>query len=133
MTKLPQLYSHYDKPMWESASQGTLKLQRCQRCASFRYPPGPACPECLCLGYEWAPVSGKASLLSWTVFHRQYLPAYPPPTLVIAAQLEEGPIMITFMDHKSLPELKLGRPLRLTYGNHPDGYRIPYFTTADIR
>ena len=94
MSTTPRLYSPYDAPMWESIEQGQMKLQRCRETGTFYYPPGPMCPETLNFDVEWAPISGEGTILSWTVFHRTYLPAYPAPHLVVAVQLEEGPIMI---------------------------------------
>jgi len=125
MSQHPRLYSPYDAPMWESIAQGQMKLQRCPESDMFRYPPGPACPETLSLNYEWTPVSGRAKIISWTVFHRTYLPAYPAPHLVVAIELEEGPIMISYMDHEVLDRIKLDASVNLTYVDHPDGYKIP--------
>jgi Predicted nucleic-acid-binding protein containing a Zn-ribbon len=126
MSSGPRHYSPYDAPMWESIGQRRMTLQQCE-CGSFRYPPGPACPDCGSLRYAWVPLSGRARLLSWTIFHRQYLPAYPAPTLVVAAQLEEGPIMVANMDVSIAAELALDRPLVMAYADHPDGYVIPVF------
>ncbi|OZI16346.1 hypothetical protein CAL18_16530 [Bordetella genomosp. 7] len=128
MSKTPRLYSPYDAPLWESIQEGQMKLQRCRKTGAFYYPPGPVCPQSLSFDVEWAPVSGRGTILSWTVFHRQYLPAYPAPHLVVAVALEEGPIMIGYMDHASLPDLKLDKPVAMEYVEHPDGYRIPKFT-----
>ncbi|MDM9559356.1 Zn-ribbon domain-containing OB-fold protein [Bordetella petrii] len=127
MSKTPRHYSPYDAPMWQSIEEGQMKLQRCRQTGTFYYPPGPACPESLSFDVEWAPISGKGKILSWTVFHRQYLPAYPAPHLVVAVALEEGPIMIGYMDHDSLPGLKLDRGVAMRYVEHPDGYRVPKF------
>jgi len=104
-----------------------MRLQRCRGTGAFYYPPGPVCPESLSFDVEWAPVSGRGKVLSWTVFHRQYLPAWPAPHLVVAVQLEEGPIMIGHMDHARVDELALDLPVVVEYADHPDGYRIPMF------
>jgi len=131
MNATPRLYSPYDAPMWASIQQGRMMLQRCPENGVFRYPPGPACPVSLSLDYEWTPISGRATILSWTVFHRQYLPAYPAPHLVVAVRLEEGPIMVSYMDHTELERIRLDAPVRMVYTDHPDGYRVPKFTLAN--
>ena len=79
VTARPHRFSIYDEPFWESVGAGLMALQRCEACSTVRYPPGPACPHCLSPDCAWQAVSGRAELLSWTVFHREYLPAYPPP------------------------------------------------------
>lgn len=126
----PVLHSPYDAVMWQSIAQGRMMLQRCRQTGTFYYPPGPVCPESLSADVEWAPVSGRGKLLSWTVFHRQYLPAWPAPHLVAAVQLEEGPIMIGHMDHACVDTLVLDAPVVINYADHPDGYRIPKFILA---
>lgn len=127
MTTMPKQYSPYDTPMWESIQAGRMQLQRCVQTGTFYYPPGPCCPESMSFDVEWAPISGRAKLLSWTVFHRQYLSAYPAPHLVVAVQLEEGPIMVSYMDYSARDRLSLDAPLQLEYADHADGYRVPKF------
>ncbi len=123
----PKLYSPYDKPMWESVAEGAMRLQCCDNCSTFRYPPAPCCPKCLSVDTSWMPISGDARILSWTTFHRQYLPAYPAPTTVVAVRLAEGPIMISNIDAADTPRLKIDLPVTLIYGEHPDGYALPRF------
>jgi uncharacterized OB-fold protein len=125
--KTPRLFSPYDAPMWESINQDCMKLQWCPDSDLFRYPPGPACPVSLSMEYEWRPISGRGRIISWTVFHRTYLPAYPAPHLVVAVQLDEGPIMVSNMDHGVLDRMRLDAPVRMIYIDHPDGYRLPSF------
>lgn len=127
----PRLYSPYDGPMWDSIAAGHMSLQRCAQCGAFRYPPGPCCSECLSVEFRWEPISGRGTVLSWTTFHRQYLPAYPPPTTVVAVKLAEGPILISNIDSDEVPRLKLDAPVVLIYATHPDGYALPRFRLAD--
>ncbi|WP_052121119.1 Zn-ribbon domain-containing OB-fold protein [Inquilinus limosus] len=85
----------YDRPMWAALEQGRLELQCCAACGRFRYPPGPACPDCLSLDHRWQPVSGHGTILSWVVFHRQYFDDHPPPYNAVAVQLAEGPVIVS--------------------------------------
>ncbi|MGQ7793605.1 Zn-ribbon domain-containing OB-fold protein [Faunimonas sp. B44] len=124
----PRLYSPYDQTMWESIAEDRMRMQRCGECGTFRYPPGACCPNCLSTEADWEEVSGRGKVLSWITYHKQYLPAYPAPTTIVAAMLDEGQILITNIDRAETPKLALDRPVRLIYGDHPDGYRIPRFT-----
>lgn len=127
MADAPRLYSPYDKPMWDSVTTGALRLQRCAKCAQFRYPPGACCPNCLATEASWELISGRGRVLSWTVFHRQYLPAYPTPTVCVAVQLAEGPIFIGNIDAAETTDLSLDAKVEMIYGRHPDGYALPRF------
>lgn len=130
MDKHPKFHSPYDAPMWESISREQMQLQ-CDEGGTFYYPPGPACPESLSMQTTWKPVSGRARILAWTVFHRKYLPEYPPPTLVVAVQLEEGPIMVSNMAYAERDRLRIDAPARMIYVDHANGYKIPSFTLVE--
>ena len=128
----PRVLGLYDRPFWDLlAETGQMHLQCCSGCGAWRYPPGPACPVCLSPDAAWKPVSGGGELLSWVVFHKQYLPAYPAPHLVVAVRLREGPIMVSYMDHAELERIRLDAPVKLVYAEHADGYKVPKFTLAD--
>jgi uncharacterized OB-fold protein len=86
--------SVHDGPYWRYAAAGELRLQRCAACGHVRYPPGPACPECLAAEHSWERLSGTGELLAWTVFHRPYFPDIPVPYVVLAVRTPEGPILI---------------------------------------
>lgn len=130
MNASPRLYSPHDAPMWKSIAQDALQLPRCTRCGTFSYPPGPCCPQCLCMALSWQAVSGRGRVLSWITFHREYLPAYPAPHTVVAVQLEEGPIMIGNVPRSDAAHLTLDAPVEVAYVDHPDGWRITQFRLA---
>jgi uncharacterized OB-fold protein len=115
----------YDKPMWESIRAGGMKLQRCAQCGTWLYPPGPSCPKCLSCDLVWTPVSGRGKVVSWVVFHRHYLPAYPPPYNAIAVRLEEGVTMISNLEGAMPEDGCIGRAVRLVYVTMPDGFVLP--------
>lgn len=116
----------YDKPMWDSIDAGRMRLQRCKSSGKFQYPPGPSCPECPD-ELEWAEISGRGTIISWTIFHRQYLPAYPVPYNVIAVRLQEGPVIISNLEGESPDGSWIGEPVVLVYAQMPDGVTLPRF------
>jgi len=116
-----------DGAFWDSVRAGAMALQRCDACGAFRYPPGPACPTCLSSSAQWVPVSGAGTVLSWVVFHRQYLPAYPQPYNVIAVRLQEGPVMISNLVGDPPPGSWIGTAVRLVYATMPDAFVLPRF------
>lgn len=126
--KLPRpVMGLYDTPMWESINAKAMRLQRCRSCGTWLYPPGPACPGCLSCELEWTPVSGRGRIVSWVVFHRHYLPAYPPPYNAISVRLEEGPCMISNLEGAMPDQESIGRAVRLCYVTMPDGVVLPRF------
>lgn len=128
----PRILGLYDVPMWRLLEEtGRLHLQCCSACGTWRYPPGPACPPCLSPEHEWKPVSGGGVLLSWIVFHRQYLPAYPAPYNVVAVRLDEGPTLISNLIGDVRQEGLIGRRVRLKVVTMEDGVALPRFELAD--
>lgn len=125
-TPRPVLGLH-DGPFWDHVRARAMALQRCDGCGAFRHPPGPACPACLSPSSHWAPVSGEGTILSWAVFHRQYLPAYPAPYNVIAVRLREGPVMISNLVGEPPPGSWIGTAVRVVYATMPDGFVLPRF------
>jgi uncharacterized protein len=128
MAKQPGLY---DQPMWDSFQRRSMALQRCSRCGTFRYPPGPACPACLSPEHEWTPISGKGEIVSWAIFHRKYLPDYPPPYNVISVKLAEGPLMISNLEGKTPSGSWIGAPVELVYAELGDSRVIPRFRLSE--
>jgi uncharacterized OB-fold protein len=115
----------YDKPMWESIDARGMKLQCCAECQTWLYPPAPVCPKCLSCELVWTPISGRGRIVSWVVFHRHYLPAYPPPYNAVAVRLDEGPTMISNLEGAMPDEGSMGREVRLVYVTMADGVVLP--------
>jgi len=85
----------YDRPMWAAMEDHAFNVQQCTACKSCRYPPGPACPECLSLDYVWKQADGGGEIISWVIFHKQYFDDHPAPYNAVAVRLDEGPIIVT--------------------------------------
>ena len=117
----------HDIPFWESVEQKDLKLQRCADCGQFRYPAGPICAQCNSEQVTWERVSGKGTILSWVVFHKTYLPAYPAPHTVIAVRLDEGPILISNLEGPEPEGSWIDERVSLRYATMPDGVVLPRF------
>ena len=91
MKPLPQMEPEA-KPYWEYLRQHELRIQRCNACQKYFFPPEVYCPHCLSEDVAWTPVSGKGTVYSWVNFHRAYTPAYEGeiPYNVSLIDLDEG-------------------------------------------
>ncbi|MEF2557380.1 OB-fold domain-containing protein [Aurantimonas sp. C2-5-R2] len=121
----------YHDEMWASIKCERFELQQCTECSAFRYPPGPACPHCLSLKFICSPVSGKAEILSWVIFHKSYLESYPAPYNVIAVRLKEGPTMVSNLVGPLPSGSWIGRAVDLVYDKVADGTILPRFRLSD--
>ena len=120
----------YAEQFWAFTLSKELRLQKCSHCGKFRWPPGPTCDRCLSDDFEWSAVSGTAKVLSWTTFRRGYFAEYPRPHTVVALELEEGPLFISYPVAIETSALREGMMLQLrwTDGNDRFGeYNLPVF------
>jgi uncharacterized protein len=126
---LPNLDDPEYAPFWQAAKEHRLVMQRCSACGHVRWPAGPVCTECLSLEHEWAELSGRGELFSWTSFHQGYHPewAKETPYNVSMVKLEGGPIMLTNVTGVDDAELRLGLPLEVWFDDVTDEVSIPKF------
>jgi len=65
--------------------------------------------------------------MSWVIFHRTYLPAYPAPYNAITVRLDEGPVMVSNLEGPTPAGSWIGERVRLCYSVMPDGMVLPRF------
>jgi acetyl-CoA acetyltransferase/uncharacterized OB-fold protein len=76
---------------WTSGADGQLRIQACDDCKKLVHPPTPVCPSCR--SRSWAPtaVSGRATVVGFTVNRHPWLPSFPPPYAIAVVALAEDP------------------------------------------
>ena len=77
-----------NRPFWTGGRDGQLLILRCDDCKQWVHPPVAECPSCGgALHAE--PVSGRATVFTFTVNHHPFNPAVPVPYAVGIVELEE--------------------------------------------
>lgn len=119
-------------PYWAAARERRLAFQRCSECRAWRFPPGPTCPSCLSMKSDWAPVSGRARLLSWVVCHPPVLPAWKErtPYPVVLVECEEGPRTMGGLVGATADQLRMDMPMVVDFAPSPDGDLVPQWRPA---
>lgn len=119
--------AHY----WEGARQGELRIQRCVDCAHAYFPPRPFCPACSSRDVAVEVASGRATLHSYVIHHRE-VPGFEPPYAIAVVELEEGPRMMTnIVECDQTPEaLRLDMDLEVTFLELTDEIHLPVFRPA---
>jgi uncharacterized OB-fold protein len=95
--------------------EGRLMGSRCRRCGATSFPPRADCAACMSGEFEFAPLSGRARLHTWS-----RIAAAPTgfedlaPYIVGVADLEEGGRILAWMG-ESVPEaeIAIGMELRV--------------------
>jgi uncharacterized OB-fold protein len=104
----------FEEQFWGHVGQHRLCLQNCSACGTWWYPPAAVCPACNRDTWQWTPIEGSGTLLSWATFARTYFPSVPAPYTVAVCQLDEGPILVA--DTTEQPqELRIGQRMALRY------------------
>lgn len=86
-----------NRGFWDAARRGELALPHCDDCGHSWFPPSSRCPSCLGKRIGFKRASGRGTLWSWVVMHRQYFRDFPPPYVVAYVRLEEGPMVVSTM------------------------------------
>jgi hypothetical protein len=118
-----------DLPYWEALKKRELRMQKCRDCGHIWHPPAFGCPKCLSVNYDWAKLSGKGKVWTWSVFHYVYYKSFVPdiPYNVIQVKLEEGPIMISSMVECKNEELKCDMPVEIVFDDVTESVTLPRF------
>jgi uncharacterized protein len=76
-------------PFWTGGAQGSLLIHRCQDCGYRVHPPTTFCPACESRSVKPEAVSGRGTIVSMTVNHKQWLPGLRVPYILALVALEE--------------------------------------------
>lgn len=90
MRPLPELVPGSDW-FWTSGVDGCLRIQSCGDCGKLVHPPVPICPVCRSRRRREEVVSGRATVIGYTVNAHQWLPGFEPPYVVANVALAEDP------------------------------------------
>lgn len=128
----PHTSDPMDDAFWQQCQDGRLRFQKCDQCGAWRFLPRYICAHCGSPEFAWTPVSGAASLYSWTITHQALHPAFAGDIPYIAAlvELDEGVRMATRLLHCDRDSLQLGMRLELVFRQIGDEFQLPCFQPA---
>ncbi|MFI9261063.1 Zn-ribbon domain-containing OB-fold protein [Streptomyces sioyaensis] len=105
----------FTRPYWDAAAEGRLLLRRCRAegCGAAHHYPREFCPYCWSENVGWETATGRATLYTWSVVHRNDLPPFGDrvPYTAAVVDLAEGPRMMTEITDCPESELRIGMPL----------------------
>jgi acetyl-CoA acetyltransferase/uncharacterized OB-fold protein len=132
---LPQL-TPFNEWFWTSGADGNLRVQRCDDCATYIHPPVPVCPACR--SRKWSPtvVSGRGTVVGFTVNGHQWLPGFEPPYAIAVVALDEDPNvrLTTNIVDCAADEVHIGQRVAVQFEQNEDVW-LPLFaptTDADV-
>jgi uncharacterized OB-fold protein len=113
---------------WTSGKDGVLRFLRCDECNELVHPPSPMCPACLSKKLTPTPVSGRATVASFTVNHQPWIPGFDPPYVIAIVEIEEDPRvrLMTNIVGCGPDDVRIGLPVQVTFEAREDVW-IPLF------
>jgi acetyl-CoA acetyltransferase/uncharacterized OB-fold protein len=124
---LPQL-TPVNEWFWTSGADGCLRIQGCQDCKTLVHPPAPVCPACR--SRSWAPtvVSGRGTVVAFTVNHHRWTPGLEPPYVIANVALDEDPTvrLTTNVVGCDPDEVHVGQEVIVRFERHEDVW-LPLF------
>jgi uncharacterized OB-fold protein len=113
----------FNRPFFDALRNRQFVVPKCQDCGDYHWTPYPACRSCLSMNLAWTPVSGDATLYTFTVVQRAGGPySADVPYVIAMGELVERPrsclILATLVG--TAPEnLTIGQPMRIAYQDVP--------------
>lgn len=77
------------RPYWTGGAAKRLEIFRCTECAYFVHPPVRFCPRCESREVAPQPVSGRGTVFSFTINHKQWVPGLPVPYVLALVTIAE--------------------------------------------
>jgi len=118
---------------WEGVEAGELRIQRCTACRALRHPPGPMCPGCHGLDWDWAVSAGRGTVHSFVVHHHPPVPGFEPPFVVALVELDEGTRLVANLGGIAPAAVEVGLPVVVEFVRveGADGWALPRFRPAE--
>jgi len=119
------------RPFWQAAARHQLVVQRCQECHYFNHPPRPLCDACLSQRLDFAPVSGRGTVYSYTVMHQPNIAGFEKevPYINVLVELDEQPqlFMVSYLPISEREKLRIGGRVEVTFEKIDDEITLPQF------
>lgn len=125
-----------EAPFWDATQRGVLSVQRCTGCSRLAYPPSAVCTNCLLdpPSFEWMPISGDATLATWTIVRDAFLPGFASFTPYIVGEVEipeqAGLRIIARIVDLDPDDLSIGLELHVDFVDGGESTRVPVFRTV---
>lgn len=120
------------KPFWDACREGRFLIQRCRVCGKYQYHYRGFCSHCWTGEIEDVTASGRGSVWSYTVVHRNRMPGFQEevPYVVALVELDEGVKVLSNIINCAPGKVKIGLPVRLTFVRADETWNIPMFEPA---
>jgi len=133
---VPSLENELSAAFYGYCALDELRFQRCGRCESWRHPPRPLCATCLSFEWTWQLASRKGRILSWTVVHQAFHPAFVSevPYAILLGDMDVGVRLMARLRNADLGlvPLVLDLPIAVEFEPISCGVALPLFRIESL-
>jgi uncharacterized OB-fold protein len=121
-----------NRHFWTGGAEGELRFLRCRSCRTYVHPPAPVCPSCLARDLAPEAVSGRATVVTYTLNHQPWVPAPDHPYAIAIVEIEEQPGLRLMTNVVNCPpgSVRIGMRVRVVFEPHEDVY-VPLFEPVE--
>jgi len=146
LLNITDLDSEY-KGYFDAAREHRLVVKKCQDCGLLRGEPGPGCPWCASLRWEWQEVSGKGTIYSFQIIAHSVMSGFkdwePYPIVLVELDEQSGKpepgdglrITANLLNESMEPEAEenvaIGKRVEVMFLDTEDGLSLPQFRLSD--
>jgi hypothetical protein len=112
-----------NRHFWTGGEDGELRFLRCQDDGTYVHPPVTRCPRCYGKNLKIEDVSGRATVLTYSVNHQPWMPGPELPYVVAIVEIveQEGVRLTTNIVNCPVDDVRVGMPVRVVFEEHVDG------------
>ncbi len=116
---------------WRSGGEG-LRILRCGGCDRYSHPYVGRCPSCGSRDVKPQTVSGRATVVGFTVNHQPWFPHVPVPYVIAYVELEEQSDirLATNIVNCPVEDVAIGMKVKVVFEKQDDDIYIPLFEPA---
>lgn len=113
LTKPRPVPTPTSRPFWDALKEARIEIQQCRDCGGWVFYPRNRCSHCLSDALEWRPVSGRATLYTFTVTRQPTSPHFADevPQRLAVVELEEGVRMTSTLVNVTDDHIRVGMAL----------------------
>ena len=143
---IPDNDSEY-REYFEAAREHRLVLRRCLQCGLLRGEPGPGCPWCSSLSWQWEQLSGKGTIYSYQIVAHTVLAGFrdwiPFPIVLVELDEQRGHptpddglrLTANLLDEAMNPEkeenVAIGKRVEVVFLDTDSGLTLPQFKLSN--
>jgi uncharacterized protein len=119
----------WTQPFWDATAQGRIVMPRCVACGTYRWPPGPFCPQCSTQQVSWSD-AGPGRVYSYTLIPGRAGAAGQQrgPTVPALIEFPEsgGMRLLAALVDTAIPDIAVGAPVCAGFSQAVNG-KVPVF------